>query len=132
MGTRSITKVVEDGQEICRIYRQYDGYPEGHGLDLAKLCNVKLTNGISGDGAGTANGMGCLAAQIILGLKQQVERPNHVGAIYLVAPTGDDEESYNYVVSGEVGGKPRIECIGVFTGTSDEWLAKNWDEVTAD
>jgi hypothetical protein len=76
-------------KNCAEIYRQYDGYPEGHGRDLAKLCDVTITNGIRlGKEAGTANGMGCLAAQIVMGLKREVGKEsasnkNHVGTIYL-------------------------------------------------
>jgi Zincin-like metallopeptidase len=27
--TRSVTRILDGNQEICRIYRQYDGYPTG-------------------------------------------------------------------------------------------------------
>ena len=43
MGTRSITKFIEsDGNKqsaICAMYEQFDGYPTGHGLDLAEFLN---------------------------------------------------------------------------------------------
>jgi hypothetical protein len=111
MGTRSLTIVMEDNQEVCRIYRQMDGYPDGHGLELAKLCNVKIVNGIGAD-KNVANGMGCLAAQIIAGLK---DGPGH---IYL-EPTGGeigDWIEYVYIVRGKEGSKPTIEC-STQTGT---------------
>jgi hypothetical protein len=41
MGTRSVTIVMEENQELCRIYRQYDGYPKGHGLELLQFCDRK-------------------------------------------------------------------------------------------
>ena len=108
MGTRSVTIIMDGNSELCRIYRQFDGYPSGHGAELAKLCNVKIINGISGDAKkGThANGMGCLAAQVISGLKKEV------GGIYL-EPTGgevNDWAEYVYIVHGSVGDKPTIEC----------------------
>lgn len=108
MGTRSTTIVLDGNQELCRIYRQMDGYPTGHGLDLAKLCNVQIVNGFgSGMKAGThANGMGCLAAQIIKGLK------NDIGGIYL-EPTGGEVSDwceYIYIVRGKEGEVPTIEC----------------------
>src|ERR1700678_2046311 len=105
MGTRSMTIVIDGNSEICRIYRQFDGYPEGHGLDLAKLCNVKMVNGIGAD-KNVANGMGCLAAQIIAGLKEGA------GNIYL-EPTGgavNDWCEYVYIVRGKEGEYPTIEC----------------------
>ena len=37
MGTRSLTTFKEDhnNEEIVVLYRQFDGYPEGHGIDLS-------------------------------------------------------------------------------------------------
>lgn len=133
MGTRSVTIVHDENQEVCRIYRQMDGYPEGHGLDLAKLCDVTIVNGLGGEDK-VANGMGCLAAQIVAGLK---EGP---GGIYLEPTGGDigDWVEYVYVVHGKVGSKPTITVstqtgpfpfnvqdkdAHVFTGTSDEFMA---------
>ena len=90
MGTRSLTFVYEtDVSEktnrkthtaITNMYRQFDGYPSGHGLELAKfLSGITLVNGFgTGMKAGThANGMGCLAAQIVSHFK------NDIGGIYL-------------------------------------------------
>lgn len=52
------------------MYRQYDGYPSGHGQELADyLKTFRITNGISGDPINTANGMACLAAQIVAHFK---------------------------------------------------------------
>ena len=43
MGTRSLTIFSEDGGfEIGVLYRQMDGYPEGHGMELAKLLWVQF------------------------------------------------------------------------------------------
>lgn len=82
MGTRSLTIVYdnyrdEEGQIIQRpilnLYRQYDGYPSGHGSELAEFLRefAAITNGISmNETRKTANGMGCLAAQIVAHFKQ--------------------------------------------------------------
>ena len=137
MGTRSVTIIMEGNAELCRVYRQYDGYPEGHGVDLAKLCNVHITNGISGDGTDTANGMGCLAAQVIMGLKSACG----VGNVYLEPPGGEisDWIEYVYIVRGAEGSRPTIECATktgewpfnvqqseghVFTGLPIDWLLR--------
>ena len=82
MGTRSITKVTqEDGKvQLVAMYRQYDGYPDGHGLELCEfLKNKKIINGIPiGEPTeNLANGMGCLAAQMVAYFKTDV------GGIYL-------------------------------------------------
>ena len=47
MGTRSLTFVYdEQGNKIINLYRQFDGYPTGHGQELAEfLNNQKMYNG---------------------------------------------------------------------------------------
>jgi hypothetical protein len=155
MGTRSVTIIMnEHEQELCRVYRQFDGYPEGHGKDLAALCDREITDGISGtslykglDKNGlpirakaeeytTSNGISELAAQIITGLKN--EHP--VGNIYLEIPQGDISRwaEYIYIVRGKEGEKPTIECrtqtgdfpfnIQTETGLVFKGTAKEWLE----
>lgn len=98
MGTRSLTVFKqEDGQEIAVLYRQHDGYYEGHGKELVKfLKDKKITNGISGKD--TFNGMNCLTASVIAYFKDSV------GGFYLY-PAGrrDINEEYIYTVSGKAG-----------------------------
>jgi hypothetical protein len=83
MGTRALTLVVEylDNKTIAQIYSQYDGYVEGVGCELAAfLKDKRLVNGIGKDTKNIANGMGCLAAQLIAHLKVDA------GMYYLEAP----------------------------------------------
>jgi hypothetical protein len=94
MGTRSLTVLKdEENKEIAVLYRQYDGYPTGHGKELAEFCaNREITNGICS--GRTANGMGCLAAQIIAIFKTEV------GGFYLYsARTRNCSEEYIYYVT---------------------------------
>ncbi len=37
MGTRALTFVYEGETPIINLYRQYDGYPAGHGAELAEF-----------------------------------------------------------------------------------------------
>jgi hypothetical protein len=67
MGTRSLTFVYEDSYPgestpklIC-MYRQYDGYPTGHGAELAEFL-LKTEH----------NSMGCLAASMIAHFKESI------------------------------------------------------------
>lgn len=48
MGTRSLTVVLNGkGEEIITLYRQYDGYPSGHGQELKRfLQDYRICNGI--------------------------------------------------------------------------------------
>ena len=79
MGTRSLTFVYsesvkgERAEPIVNMYRQFDGYLSGHGQELANFLNeLTVGNGISGKPElfNFANGMGCLAAQMIVNFKK--------------------------------------------------------------
>ena len=75
MGTRSLTFVYDGDKPMINMYRQFDGYPSGHGSELAKFLNSfdAIVNGIPvGDKRKMANGMGCLAAQMIANFKTDV------------------------------------------------------------
>lgn len=74
MGTRSLTFVYDGNKPIVNLYRQYDGYPTGHGAELAEfLDGFHIVNGItSREPTRTANGMGCLAAQVVAHFKDSV------------------------------------------------------------
>lgn len=73
MGTRSLTHVHdEDDKCFFTFYKQHDGYPEGWGKELAEfLDGFRVVNGLSGDEGKIANGMSCLAAQIIAEFKEE-------------------------------------------------------------
>lgn len=109
MGTRSLTTFIETykddsgkqkKEEIVTMYRQYDGYPEGHGLDLAQfLAQGKLVNGIRLDDTVVFNGMGCLTAQVVAHFK------DGAGGIYLQRANRNSGECYRYHVIGDFNTK---------------------------
>ncbi len=106
MGTRCLTVFKEeDGTEIAVLYRQHDGYPDGHGKDLADFLDGKvIVNGISGDNTkDTAfNGMPCLAASVVAHFKDDI------GSFYLYpAGTRDMGEDYIYTIT-QSDGQPFI------------------------
>lgn len=105
MGTRSITRFVEEGKEICCLYRQFDGYPTGHGQELSEfLSNMPIVNGYGDETIKQANGMGCLAAQVVAHFKKCV------GGFYLYPPKALAGEEFTYIITGEPGDKePTIE-----------------------
>lgn len=74
MGTRSLTYIYSYGEPVACMYRQFDGYPTGHGADLAEfLSGGKLVNGIPvGSNERMFNGMSCLAAQMVAHFKTEV------------------------------------------------------------
>jgi len=97
MGTRSLTYVYGGDREtnplIC-LYRQYDGYPAGHGQELIDFLKpIKLVNGLGSDNKQkVANGMGCLAAQLVAHFK------DGPGQFYLYEPelNQDAWQDYEY------------------------------------
>ena len=93
MGTRSITRVKdEDGKVILTMYRQMDGYLEGHGAELVEfLKGIQLTDGININDVGVANGMGCLAAQLVAHFK------DGPGGFYIVDNEREEEE-FTYII----------------------------------
>lgn len=114
MGTKSLTKIYdEDAKLLVTMYRQMDGYPSGHGHELTSFLNTKtMVNGISGYNKTIANGMGCLAAQIIAYFK------DGPGGIYIVKP-GDHWQEYVYEVYTNrlvIKAPKRV----IFSGTWDE------------
>ena len=95
MGTRSLTFVYDDCDvPLINMYRQYDGYPSGHGAELAEfLDGFEIVNGFGEVKPKVANGMTCLAAQLIANFKKTV------GGFYIhpVAET-DCGQDYEYHV----------------------------------
>jgi len=85
-----------DTKPMLCMYRQYDGYPSCHGRELADfLSSITLVNGLSSDeDRVVANGMGCLAAQMISKFK------DGPGGIYITSPelNQDSWQDYGYHV----------------------------------
>ena len=105
MGTRSLTRVIstfknESNNKVEKVhylnmYRQYDGYPSGHGEELADfLKQGKIVNGIGLTDTGLVfNGAGCLAAQLVAHFK------DGAGGIYIEPISSKDcGQDYDYEV----------------------------------
>jgi len=129
MGTRSLTYVYDDSEKpiIC-MYRQFDGYPSGHGVELSEfLTQMAVGNGISGSPElfSFANGMGCLAAQMIVHFKKSP------GGFYIYAIEShmDCWQEYEYhVYEKKIIVKNPDEVI--FEGSYEEFMSFCYDEVT--
>ena len=126
MGTRCLTFVYDGDKAVINMYRQFDGYPSGHGQELAEfLMPFKVINGI-GSGQDVpgkfANGMGCLAAQMIAHFK------NSVGGFYIHPVTDTDcWQDYEYhVYENKVVVKNPTEVI--FEGSWDDFHSFCYDE----
>lgn len=121
MGTHASTKVMVNGKVVVNLYRQFDGYAEGHGRELAEfLKDIRLVNGISADNKDkVANGMDDLAAQIVAHFKAQ----SPVGNFYL--SDLDNTEEYDYTVYEKDG---QIRIAGRWTIFLDTDVVVNLDE----
>jgi hypothetical protein len=117
MGTRSLT-FVKDGDlksknTIC-MYRQFDGYPSGHGVELAEfLAGYVIINGIGSNlPKKCANGMDCLSAQIVAHFKNK----SPLGGIYLCpTDTKDAGQEYEYTVFLPLGAtEPHIQVKSLY------------------
>lgn len=126
MGTRCLTYVYEGDTPIVCMYRQFDGYPEGHGMELAEFLNGgRIVNGLTMRNEKVFNGMGCLAAQMVAKFKSEP------GGFYLHAPIlgRDDWQEYEYhVFEDKVVVKEPIEVI--FDGTWQKFLSFCYEDVT--
>jgi len=111
MGTRSLTVVRDGDAEIVCIYRQFDGYLDGMGSDIAGFARgMVVVNGLGGGQERVANGMGCFAAQLVAKLK---DKP---GNVYLYAPgTRDCGEEYLYTLSEREGRVWMVVQVGPMT-----------------
>ena len=96
MGTRSLTFVYQGEQPFVNMYRQFDGYPSGHGQELAEFLNSgKMVNGIPVGQKNVRffNGMPCLAAQMVASFKDEA------GGFYLYPVDARDcWQEYEYHV----------------------------------
>ena len=99
MGTRSSYRVIERAKTVetplLSLYIQYDGYPDGHPLDVAHwLSGGKVVNGIPiiEKEELLFNGAGCLAAQLVAKLK------SGAGGVYVqpLKARGNSWEEYLY------------------------------------
>ena len=111
MATRSLVRFArrEEGVSFSehpekievQVYKHYDGYPQGHPVDLAKFLNgFKIVNGLSQDTYKMSNGLGCLSAQYVAAFKEQpgdiyIENPDteHCDIEYITYVWGDQGKS---------------------------------------
>ena len=138
MATRALINFVEreDGVSFSehpgvdkihvQIYNHYDGYPSGLGVTLAEyLQDFIVVNGLSFDSAGktSANGIGCLAAQVVRYLK------DGPGNVYLHKPGEKSWEDYEYFIWCKEGHGVWISILDydgncIFVGKPDKLITK--------
>jgi len=112
MGTRSLTKFINAEGETCALaYKQYDGYPTGYGTDLATfLSQFTVVNGIPvGDSLKLANGIECLAAQVVAEFK------DGAGGYYLYPTNYEDcGQEYYYTITQDTTGDIIMEVSDMY------------------
>jgi hypothetical protein len=120
MGTRSLTFVYDDTAKVMCMYRQFDGYPSGHGRELADflLGFDAVVNGLRfNETRKVANGMGCLAAQLVGNFK------TGAGGFYLYPTnTTDAGQEYEYHVYADKVVVKDCDGAKLFTGNWDEFF----------
>jgi hypothetical protein len=136
MGTRSLTHVIETykhngkkkKQTLLTMYRQFDGYPSGHGAELVEfLEGGKVVNGLGMDDKDKRvfNGTGCLAAQMVAHFKTEP------GGFYIQKPNAKDcGEEYTYEIEVDSDTKQiTLRCfkvwgkkIKMFEGKAEDFL----------
>lgn len=125
MGTRSLTILNDErSHEIAVMYRQYDGYPEGHGAELVDFLKTMLQPREKREDG--FNDSHCLAARLLAHFKTEW------GNIYLFpAGTRDCGEEYIYIVTPRGGRCIDLQvfsCYGnkrlMFAGPAQEWTLK--------
>jgi hypothetical protein len=117
VGTRSLTIFRDAGQEehdgeIAVLYRQFDGYPDGHGAQIRECLGDKtVVNGYNANDQ--INGAGCMAIQLIAWLrlensqqfnvhtKEYVAQPLNAPSQFDLMPPGTRNcgEDYTYTLT---------------------------------
>ena len=139
MSTRSLVRFAkrEDGVSFSehpekvevQVYKHYDGYPEGHPVDLAKFLNrFRIVNGLTNDSTEVANGLGCLAAQYVAEFKMEpgdlyIENPDskHFDIEYITYVWGDYHKGI-WMSIFRVGYEKEDKCI--FVGKPQQLIDK--------
>jgi len=136
MATRALINFVdrEDGVSFSehpgvdkihvQIYNHYDGYPSGLGVTLADyLQDITVVNGLQSGQGKVANGIGCLAAQVVSYLKDEP------GYVYLYKPGEKNWEDYEYFIWCKEGHGVWISIFDynnncIFVGKPDKLITK--------
>tara|TARA_Y100001938_G_scaffold132970_1_gene191784 strand:- start:202 stop:639 length:438 start_codon:yes stop_codon:yes gene_type:complete len=125
---RSFSKMLKTSDIHTQLHKHYDGYPSGLGVTLANyLSDYDITNGIPNDYTGfqgpIANGIGCLAAQLVSYLKDEP------GNIYLRPPQDKTWEDYIYYIWVKEGSRIMISIfdydnVCIYVGDCESLIEK--------
>jgi len=109
MGTSARVIFKSEGQTVFNMRAHYDGYPEGVGLDLARImAEGQLVHGLGQDRTlgKYFNGDSCMAASVIALMKKEP------GNIYLYPTNQDMDTNYTYVINVDDREKIKIKMTG--------------------
>ena len=99
MGTRSTTQIKLDETPLLTFYRQYDGYPSGHGLDILALLQRQSVNGFTNPNT-QYNGAENFAAMLIASvIPRNREGKVQCGNIYVEPHEHFGQQEYNYLIA---------------------------------
>ena len=121
MSTHAVLTVFDEytSEPLVHFYSHWDGYPSGFGKNLYNfLKDFTIVNGLSSDqNEKVANGMGCLAAQIIAHFKIEP------GNFYILYECENHDYEFNYEL--EFTDELRIRVLNynktLFSGTIPEF-----------
>lgn len=121
--TKALTTVLnQDGKEILTMFGHNDGHPSAYGLKLVNFLNgFIITKFTFSDQEKAANGMECLAAQIVAYFKKGI------GEFYLYSSEKrnlDEEFIYTVYQGIKADLYIRIEQISPFSKTQNKLLYK--------
>tara|TARA_R100000322_G_scaffold19597_1_gene12535 strand:- start:107 stop:544 length:438 start_codon:yes stop_codon:yes gene_type:complete len=125
---RSFSKTLKPSAIHTQLRKHYDGYPSGLGVTLANyLSDYDIVNGIPNNYTGfqgpIANGIGCLAAQLVSYLKDEP------GNIYLRPPQDKTWEDYIYYIWVKEGSRIMISIfdyddVCIYVGDCESLIEK--------
>lgn len=114
--------------ELFRFYRHCDGYPEGHGMDMARAFGAAEAEGTADPDRWIAHGLNnrnwcqwCFARLFAMDCDLEVEPRDcqHWDIAYLYVVTGDGEQ---------YGGKHNIDQLPVTIAVYDARKIRPWKE----
>lgn len=136
MGTRSTTQVRVNGEPLLTFYRQFDGYPAGHGKDMLPLLEREHVNGYNNASKqynGPSNFAAMLIALLFEGRHRESPGVMDCGGIYIRAHEDHGKEEFGYTIDfaaldSKLGAKepPKITVTG--TDTPSAWRGMSVEE----
>jgi hypothetical protein len=121
MGTSARVIFKSEGQTVFNMRAHYDGYPDGVGMDIARIiAEGQLVDGLGPDRTlgKYFNGAECMAASVVALMKKEP------GNIYLYPVKYDIGASYTYTINVDEKDQITIEMTGgkAFEGTLEEFI----------